>query len=63
MKLPGIVHNAKIQFITIEVITVVVSGVHLHLLIQETCVPNSGNQSLGILDTTSNHYHTLTWPL
>ena len=61
MILLGDALNVKILFTIIEEITVVVSGAHHLLRIQEIFVPNSGGQSLGILDTTSNHYHTLTW--
>jgi hypothetical protein len=57
MKLPGIVHNAKIQFTIIDVITGVVSGVRLHLHTQEIFVLNLKNQSLDILDTISDHFH------
>ena len=57
MKLIGDALNVKILFTIIAHIMVVGSGVHLHLPIQEIFVLNLGNQSLGILDTISDHFH------
>ena len=57
MKLIGDALNVKILFTIIAHIMVVGSGVRLHLQIQEIFVLNLGNQSLGILDTISDHFH------
>ena len=57
MKLREDALNVKKLFIIIADIMVVGSGVHLHLPTQEIFVLNLGNQSLGILDTISDHYH------
>ena len=57
MKLREDALNVKILFTIIADIMVVGSGVRLHLPIQEICALNLRDQSLGLLDTISDHFH------
>ena len=59
MKSLGDALSVKILFTIIEEITVVVSGAHHLLRIQECFVLNSGDQSLGFLAIIFDHSYTL----